>query len=375
MADIMNFHRQQGHGQGRLDWRIVIPSILGFWLFYVLIVTLRAWVVGYPGQIEMAERRGYVTAAGMIITVLMWLLLRRFDGQPLWARVIAAAIIAMPSALAIAATNYYFFSIFDPTGLLNLEKDFAPETQPTMWVQIAELGISRYFFLIAWSALYLALGYASDIRRVERQAAIYEKAAQHAELRALRYQVNPHFLFNTLNSLSSLVMSGKADAAETMIMNLSHFYRTSLADDPGEDVTLKDEIALQRLYLDIEEVRFPERLTVRIELPPELESAKVPGLILQPLVENAIKHGVSRTVKPVIVAIAARAEQGALIVTVTDTGPGVSGVDDKDCHGIGMANVRDRLAARFGGIARLECGNGPDGGYCVRLTLPLVRRG
>ena len=315
MAKSMDSHRHRGLGQGQLDWRIVIFSILGFWLFYVLIVTLRAWVVGYPGQIEMAERRGYVTAAGMFITMLMWLVLRRFDGQPLWARIVAAAIIAMPAALAIAATNYYFFSIFDPAGLLNFEKDFAPEAQPTMWVQIAELGISRYFFLIAWAALYLALGYASDIRRVERQAAIYEKAAQHAELRALRYQVNPHFLFNTLNSLSSLVMSGRTDAAESMIMNLSHFYRTSLADDPGEDVTLKDEIALQRLYLDIEEVRFPERLTVKIDLPPELETAKVPGLILQPLVENAIKHGVSRTAKPVIVAIAAREEQGALIVT------------------------------------------------------------
>lgn len=361
--------------QQALDWRIVIFSILGFWLFYVLIVTMRAWVMDYPGQLEMGERRGYVTAVGIVITLLMWMILRRFDGQPLWVRVLIAALAAMPAALAIASVNYFFFSVFDPAGLANLEKELKTAEQHDMWVQIAELGISRYFLMIAWSSLYLAMSYASDVRRIERQAAIYEQAAQHAELRALRYQVNPHFLFNTLNSLSSLVMSGRAEAAETMIMNLSHFYRTSLSDDPGEDVTLKEEIALQRLYLDIEAVRFPDRLTVRIDLPAELESAKVPGLILQPLVENAIKHGVSRTAKPVIVAIAAREEAGALIVTVTDTGPGVSGVDDKDCHGIGMANVRDRLAARFNGMARLECGNGPDGGYCVRLTLPLVRHG
>ena len=170
-------------------------------------------------------------------------------------------------------------------------------------------------------------------------------------------------------------MKGQGVEAERMIMNLSTFYRTSLSDDPSEDVPLSDEMNLQRLYLDVEAVRFPERLTVKIDLPPELERAPVPGLILQPLVENAIKHGVSRTAKPVIVALNARAEGNTLILSVTDTGPGVSTVGEEDCHGIGLANVRERLAARFGGSARMECGNGPNGGYGVRLFLPLARNG
>jgi two-component system, LytTR family, sensor kinase len=358
-----------------LDWRIVIASIIGFWLFHAMVVTLRAMVMDFPSQGELAERRVFVTLIGMVVTAMMWLIQRQFDKNPLWSRVAAAAIIAIPAAMAIGAANYYFFNVFDPAGLLDIEKMLDRDKKPSMWMDIAEVGISRYFFLIAWSALYLALGYASDVRRVEREAAVFERAAQQAELRALRYQVNPHFLFNTLNSLSSLVMAGRNDAAEAMIMNLATFFRTSLNGDPSDDVSLKDEIALQQLYLDIESVRFPERLQVRTDLPADLEQLAVPGLILQPLVENAIKHGVSRTTKPVIVSIAARAEQGALIVSVIDTGPGVSDVDADDCHGIGLTNVRERLQARFGNLARVDCANGPDGGFCSRLTLPMVRHG
>src|SRR5690606_40575321 len=115
-----------------------------------------------------------------------------------------------------------------------------------------------------------------------------------AELRSLRYQVNPHFLFNTLNSLSTLVMRSQPGEAERMILNLSKFYRTSLSADPLEDVALSEEVHLQNLYLDIEAVRFPERLKVEIDIPDELLGVLVPGLILQPLAENAIKHGVAQ---------------------------------------------------------------------------------
>lgn len=160
-----------------------------------------------------------------------------------------------------------------------------------------------------------------------------------------------------------------------MIMNLSTFYRTSLSGEPSEDVDLAEEIELQKLYLDIEAVRFPERLLVRIDLPPELAGAAVPGLILQPLVENAIKHGVSQTNRPVLIEISAAQEQGQLILTVTDNGPGPAPVeiDDDGPHGIGLANVRDRLAARFGERASLVHGPVEGGGYRACVTLPLVR--
>ena len=140
----------------------------------------------------------------------------------------------------------------------------------------------------------------------QRRLADAESAAQAAQVRALRYQVNPHFLFNTLNSLSSLVMTGRTDRAETMLLALSTFFRSSLSLDPGADVTLAEEIDLQRLYLDIEKARFPDRLHVEIDVPQELEQARLPALILQPIVENAIKYGVSKSRKAVVVCIEAR---------------------------------------------------------------------
>ncbi len=358
----------------RLDSRVVLFSILGFWLFYVVIVTLRATIMDFPAQGEMALRRGFVTAVGILITIGLWLLLRPFDRQPLWTRIAAVILISIPCAVAISGANYYFFNVYDPAGLMDIERAF-PDKEHPMIMEIAEVAITRYFFLIAWASLYLALGFSQDVSQAERKAARFARAAQSAELRALRYQVNPHFLFNTLNSLSALVMRGRRDEAETMIMNLSTFYRTSLSGEPSEDVDLAEEIELQKLYLDIEAVRFPERLLVRIDLPPELAGAAVPGLILQPLVENAIKHGVSQTNRPVLIEISAAQEQGQLILTVTDNGPGPAPVeiDDDGPHGIGLAKVRDRLAARFGERASLVHGPVEGGGYRACVTLPLVR--
>ncbi len=360
----------------RLNSRAVLFSIVGFWLFYVVIVSLRAHLLDFPSQGEMAVRRGFVTAIGIFITVLMWFCLRQFDRKPFWVRIIAAALIAMPCTIAIAGTNYYVFNVYDPSSLMDVEHSYPDKQEMSIWMEIADLSLARYFFLIAWASLYLALGFAQDVGEAERKAARFARAAQSAELRALRYQVNPHFLFNTLNSLSALVMRGRRDEAETMIMNLSTFYRTSLSGEPSEDVDLSEEIELQKLYLDIEAVRFPERLQVRIDFPDSLANAAVPGLILQPLVENAIKHGVSQTNRPVLIEISAAEAGGRLILTVTDNGPGQAIDRDEDQPGgIGLTNVRDRLAARFGERSSMTHGPTPDGGFSVRLILPLVRHG
>ncbi len=204
----------------------------------------------------------------------------------------------------------------------------------------------------------------------ERRAATFERAAQLSELRALRYQLNPHFLFNTLNSLSALVMTGRRDEAEAMILNLATFYRSSLTSDPSGDVPLADEIAVQRLYLDIESVRFPDRLSVNIDVPEDLANAAVPGLILQPLVENAIKHGVARSTKPVAIHLSARVEGDQLILSVADDAPGTA--RPAEGNGIGQTNVRDRLFARYGAAAVVETLPGATGGYVARLSFPMM---
>jgi len=378
-----NIKRARSSALGRppaLSKEVALYSILGFWLFYVMIVTARAMVVGFPNQTEMATRRAVVTVFGIVLTWLLYMVLKRFDEQKLGTRIAVAFLAAMPAAIAIAAFNYYVFNVYDPTGMFD-EADHAKILeQMSMIENIAEIAISRYFFLIAWAALYLAISYAGEVRSAERRVAAYEQAAQAAELRSLRYQVNPHFLFNTLNSLSSLVMTDRKADAETMIMNLSTFYRTSLSGDPLDDVPLEEEVRLQRLYLDIERVRFPERLKVEIDIPESLQRACVPGLILQPLVENSLKYGVSRARNAVTITIAAREEDGHMVLTVEDDGPGASsgsgpGAGGDHGAGIGLANVRDRLATRFGDAASLVAGVLPQGGFAVTLTLPVVRHG
>lgn len=242
-----------------------------------------------------------------------------------------------------------------------------------LWRQLTDVALGRYFLLIAWATLYLALGNGEQLRAAEYREGQFARAAKAAELRSLRYQVNPHFLFNTLNSLSALVMVGRAEQAERMIQSISRFYRHSLAGDPTQDMPLVDEIALQRHYLDIEAVRFPERLKCEFDVPDDLQSACVPGMILQPLVENSIKYAVSTTIRPVTVRISAREAGGFLILTVADDGPGEGFAGAGT--GIGLGNVRSRLAARFGKAeAKVESGALPAGGYATVLTMPLVRK-
>ena len=212
----------------------------------------------------------------------------------------------------------------------------------------------------------------------QRRAAEAESAAQAAQVRALRYQVNPHFLFNTLNSLSSLIMAGRAEEAESMVLKLSTFFRSSLTLDATADISLAEEIALQRLYLDIEKVRFPRRLKVEFDIPEELENARLPALILQPIVENAIKYAVSQTRDKVDAdhrrarswpgPLHDRGQQHGAAGRASESANGNS-----DGTGVGIANVCQRLDARFGSLAKCAYGPRRDGGYQVLLTLPLDR--
>ena len=353
---------------------MVLYSILGFWLFYMALVTLRSFVMGFDAQAPMAVRRTIVTVIGIVVTWGLYLVIRRFDGATLTKRTVVAFTAAIPCSILIALANSYLFYFYDPAGLFpDLAKEKLIIEQGYALKEIAEFAIGRYFFLSAWAALYLAFSYAAEVRRVERRAALLEKSAQQAELRALRYQVNPHFLFNTLNSLSSLVMVDRRDEAERMIMSLSNFYRASLTGDPLEDMPLSEEVHLQKLYLEIEAVRFPDRLRTLIDIPPHVMDCCVPGLILQPLVENAIKYGVARASRPVTIAIFAREEDDLLLVSVRNDGD-VLPTEYGHGSGIGLANVRDRLTARFGGNGRLVARPLDGGGFIVELTMPIVRR-
>ena len=385
----------------RVPTRTVLVSIAGLWLCYLALITLRSLLIDRTYFGEMLALRSVVTLAGMAVTVMVWSILRLFDNRRVGVRMGIAAVVIVPAALALALINTQVFSGIDQRNfkqernpsqvqirhdtagnvlvdlpdppqltraqLAQLQQKFAEQG---LWRQLTDIAIGRYFLLLAWAALYFAMVNAEQARTAERREGEYRRAAKASELRSLRYQVNPHFLFNTLNSLSALVMTGKDVAAEKMIQTLSAFYRRSLAEDPTGDIALEAEVALQRSYLEIEAVRFPERLRTRFELPAALEQACVPGLILQPLVENSVRYAVTLTASPVTVTIAAREEAGRLVLEVRDDGPASPG-DGEHGFGIGLANVRDRLAARYGDAASLTSGPVDEGGWRSIIRLPL----
>ena len=383
----------------RVPFGTVLASAAGLWLTYFLLTTLRWELLGLGLSKELLWPRALATLAGVAITLGLWLVLRLFDARPLWAKIAAALILSLPVAIASAQANQLIMEdlgerlvqqieqgtsdgdvIVDIPGLGGSAAPSADTAQPvaaTAWQDITDLVFGRYFMMLAWCALYLALLTGEKARAAERREGTYRRAAKAAELRSLRYQVNPHFLFNTLNSLSALVLTGKTQAAEKVIQTLATFYRRSLADDPTADVPLREEFALQQLYLDIEAIRFPRRLRAKYELPDELEDVRVPGMILQPLVENSVKHAVAPSSGTVTITLAAREEYGRLVLTVSDDGQGEGGKDSggggREGHGIGLVNVRDRLAARFGEAATIVSGPVP-GGYSTQLRMPILHQ-
>lgn len=362
---------------------VALASIAAFWTFYFAIITLRSLVVKDPDMVlATLGQRAIVTLISAGTTVLLYLALRRASASTFRRNIVAAALLAVPAAFVFAAVHYTIFNTRllgqitalaegqETRGVLQLLAPNSDDAEMSPLVAITGDAVDGYFYFATWAALYLLLCHGVEIRALERRAAALRAAAQTAELRALRYQINPHFLFNTLNSLSSLVMGERRDAAERMIGNLAAFFRTSLSGDPAEDVPLSEEIYLQQLYLDIEAVRFPERLAVAIDIPDALQSARVPALILQPLIENAVRHGVARSRAKVTIRVAARDDAGRVLLQVEDDGDGARG-EGRPGGGLGLRNVRDRLAARFGPAASLESGPVPGGGYRATISMPL----
>lgn len=399
-----------------VSFRTVLVSMLVLWATYFALTTARSFIMDFGLQFELGWRRLAVTAVGVALTIVLWLLLRLFDGRPLWLKISAAIVLAMPVALAIGQVNQWVFEdmevaqeqLYAKKYNINLRRDesgnllvdvpvrrvspagpdaasrgddnlvdseavmIAPaETYTDFWRRLLDVALGRYFLLLAWASTYFALLAGVQARSAERREQQFRSAAKAAELRSLRYQVNPHFLFNTLNSLSALVMTGKAERAERMIQTISRFYRHSLANEPTADVALRDEFDLQQLYLDIEAVRFPTRLVCVFDLPADLEDARVPGMILQPLVENSVKYAISPVSRKVTITVAAREEFDRLVITVSDDGPGVP-QGARHGFGIGLANVRDRLEARFGPEIGFTSGPVP-GGYRSEIRIPLTR--
>ncbi|HEY0413682.1 MAG TPA: histidine kinase [Allosphingosinicella sp.] len=229
---------------------------------------------------------------------------------------------------------------------------------------------------ISFSWLYGLLGTTyvilltnAAMRERELQLMEARALAQTAQLTALRLQLNPHFLFNTLNAISSLIVTGRNKQGEAMLGKLCDFLRTALVAEGDGATTLGEELATLQTYLEIEAIRFGDRLTVEFAAPDDLLELGVPNFILQPLVENAVKHAVAPTSRPVIVRVAARREGDDLLLSVSDNGPAAGTAGPSSGTGVGLANTRRRLEVIYGARGRLET-LVHDGGYTAIVRLP-----
>ncbi len=244
-----------------------------------------------------------------------------------------------------------------------------------------------FTLLGAWSALYYAINFFLQVEQKNDQLLRLENQATSAQLAMLRYQLNPHFLFNTLNSISTLVLLKQTEPANAMLSRLSSFLRYTLINEPAARVTVAQEVETLKLYLDIERMRFEERLRTNFSIDESTVDALLPSLLLQPLVENAIKYAVSQQESGAEINITTQLVGQKLRITVSDTGPGLqskttdnrlSGVTydagEPVSTGVGLANIKERLEQAYGEDHRFDTVEPVDGGFAVIIELPFEKK-
>lgn len=313
----------------------------------------------------MVVSKGVLALLGLIVSTGLWWLYRRFlrHGADLW-RVVPLSVVASYAASILWTAAHNLFATAHSAHY------FDRPARIESAAQLLSGTVYHAFALLAWSLLYFGIKYYEALQAERERSLRAEALAHEARLQALRYQLNPHFLFNTLNAISTLVVDERNREAASMISRLSEFLRLTLEGTDAQEVPLGEEIEFVRRYLEIEQIRFGERLATRIEVEPDALSAPVPAMILQPIIENAIRHGIAPRKKGGSVAIRGYRQGGFLRLHVADNGPGFGG-GAPGGHGIGITNTRARLAQLYGSEAGLSLEPLEGGGMEVVLTLPL----
>jgi hypothetical protein len=338
--------------------RATLILIGAFWALTFTMLSLRASLIDYFPFSVIAPRRLIASAFGAGLCLLMVFALGRLRNRSFPQRIVVGLIAAM--IVSVAHTLF--------VSLVNRVLLPIPNNTPFDWSDQAQWMMVWFGYYLAWTGTHLAMTYHWEAEDRLKQTAILRDLAQEARIAALRYQINPHFLFNTLNSISALVIEGRNADAETMLLRLSTFLRSTLNEEADGEVPLEREIALQQLYLAIEEARFADRLGVEIDVPKKLASAAVPALILQPLIENAVRYGVGGSPGKTVIRIAATLQADEVLLLVENDGPAETRV--RGGTGLGLANVRARLNAHYGSQGVLTAGRREGGGYRALIALP-----
>jgi len=345
------FWRLQALGWGGALVLRAATSIANNLPFDFLIVVLIAAITGFSISLILSVIYSHLISRKPLVT---------------W----SVTVVALAAAVGVSAfVNAWTLSVYQGSG----ETRFANLMLGVFYLDMSLLG--------AWSALYYAINFFLQIEEQADRLERLEMQATAAQLAMLRYQLNPHFLFNTLNSISTLVLLKQTEPANAMLTRLSSFLRHTLVMQPASKVTVAQEVETLKLYLDIERMRFEERLRTDFRVDPDAASARIPSLLLQPLVENAIKYGVSAQEEGARISLSAQIIGARLRLTVSDTGPGIQTLgrpSDMLSRGhsstkVGLANISERLAQAYGPDHLFQIETPPDGGFTVVIELPLER--
>lgn len=280
------------------------------------------------------------------------------------------ALIMWPLALLSVLLATMLYSFID-ASMVAIQPRGAEETFATLFLVPFYLDAVT---LAAWSSLYFAINYFLRVEQQIDQLAMLESQATASQLAMLRYQINPHFLFNTLNSISTLVLLKQTEPANAMLSRLSAFLRYTLVNEPTANVTMAQEVETLKLYLDIEKMRFEERLRVQFEIDPLVTNARLPSLLLQPLIENAIKYAVTPSEEGADIVLKAQLVGQNVRIIVSDSGGGLNPDISvpTPSTGVGLTNIRDRLAQAYGEQHRFDTQDIPGGGFAVTIELPFA---
>jgi two-component sensor histidine kinase len=309
-----------------------------------------------------------VALIGMMFTLLLRALYRFMWDMGIVRRFVAILLASYLAGMGwMACRGAIFFRVFP-------EERKAPRQEGMEWLSYFDGTITATWVMLVWSALYIGIKYYMLLQEERQRNLKISYMAHEAQLKMLRYQLNPHFLFNTLNAISTLILDRDNVLANTMVTRLSSFLRYTLDSDPIQKVTVAEEVDALKLYLDIEKVRFDDRLTLQFDIDENAKTALMPSLLLQPLVENAIKYAIAGSVNGGRIAISARVFGGDLLLAVADDGPGLNpGIDLGQGGGVGLANCRERLQELYGENQSFRLSATEPHGLTINISIPLER--
>lgn len=318
-------------------------------LFFTILISWLPWMLATPLVVWLARRYP----------------LSRWQNFPTWtAHLAACGAIGLVYAVWVAGWD----ELLNPWAV-----NPGPDPFLELWRHKFSNGLLSY--VILYSLILLVDHLLDSQRKLARQqteTARLNEQLSKAQLNALRRQIEPHFLFNTLNAIAGLVREKRNDAAVSMIAGLSDFLRRVVQDSDRQQVPLGEELEFTQKYLDIQKVRFAERLRFSVDVPEELLAAQVPSLILQPMVENAVKHGISKRIQGGAIRISACRNNGTLTLSVYNDGPSLPTGWDESPSGIGISNVRTRLQSLYGDAFELSMRDQQPGGVEASVSLPFA---